>query len=172
MLDAKESLNASYAWKGIVRIRDIIWRAGMWRVGDEKTINIWGDNWLPCDERRKVLLDCRDLPCSSKVANLIDESQHTWRNDVIDHIFLPHEARMIKCIPLSSTNVPETLAWMGSKDGKLSVKSAYHMLMQDFNNDFPYCSDDSSNKVLWMKVWSLPEPNKIQNFIWQASYSQ
>lgn len=138
----------------------------MWRVGDEKTINIWRDNWLPCDERRKVLLDCRDMPCSSKVANLIDEAQHTWRNDVIDHIFLPHEARMIKCIPLSSTNVPETLAWTGSKDGKLSVKSAYHMLMQDFKIDFPYCSDDSSNKALWMKVWSLPEPNKIQNIIW------
>lgn len=89
---------------------------------------------------------------------------------MIDHIFLPHEARMIKSFPLSSTNVPETLVRMGSKDGKFSVKSAYHMLMQDFNNDFPYCSDDSSNKALWMKVWSLLVPNKIQNFIWRASY--
>ena len=54
LLDAKESTSASYAWKSILKGRDVISRGALWRVGDGKQIRIWGDNWLPIKNNAKI----------------------------------------------------------------------------------------------------------------------
>ena len=49
ILEAKDSLSASYAyaWKSILKGRDVILKGALWRIGDGKRVRIWGDNWLP-----------------------------------------------------------------------------------------------------------------------------
>jgi len=38
----------SYTWRSIFQARvDVIEKAGMWRVGDGRLINVREDNWLP-----------------------------------------------------------------------------------------------------------------------------
>ena len=54
LLGAKESPSVSYAWKSILKGRDVISRGAVWRVGDGKQIRIWGDNWLPLKNKAKV----------------------------------------------------------------------------------------------------------------------
>ena len=49
ILEAKDSSSASYAyaWKSILKGRDVILKGALWRIGDGKRVRIWGDNWLP-----------------------------------------------------------------------------------------------------------------------------
>ena len=49
ILEAKDSPSASYAyaWKSILKGRDVILKGALWRIGDGKRVRIWGDNWLP-----------------------------------------------------------------------------------------------------------------------------
>ena len=47
ILEAKDSSLASYAWKSILKGRDVILKGALWRKGDGKRVRIWDDNWLP-----------------------------------------------------------------------------------------------------------------------------
>ena len=44
ILKAKEAPSASYAWKSILKGRDVINKGALWKVGDGKQIRIWADN--------------------------------------------------------------------------------------------------------------------------------
>ena len=47
LMEAVDSRMGSYAWKSILRGRDIIQRGEIWRVGNGEKINIWLQCWLP-----------------------------------------------------------------------------------------------------------------------------
>ena len=53
-LDAKESSSASYAWKSLLKGRDVIIKRAVWTVGDGKQVRIWGDSWLLAKNRAKI----------------------------------------------------------------------------------------------------------------------
>ena len=46
LMEAADSRMGSYAWKSILRGRDIIQRGALWRVGSGEKINIWQQRWL------------------------------------------------------------------------------------------------------------------------------
>ena len=54
ILEAKDSSSASYAWKSILKGREVITKGTLWRVGVGKKIWIWGDNWLPSKVSAKI----------------------------------------------------------------------------------------------------------------------
>ena len=62
------------------------------------------------------------------VDNLIDPTIRSWRVSMIDHIFLPHEAEVIKYIPLSNRAVQDIQIWAYTNTGEYSIKSAYKMI--------------------------------------------
>ena len=62
------------------------------------------------------------------VDNLIDLTTRSWRVSMIDHVFLPHEAEVIKSIPLSNKVVQDIQIWAYTSIGEYSVKSAYKMI--------------------------------------------
>lgn len=45
--EAKNPANASYAWRSIMKGREVIKRGAKWRLGSGNSVHIWGDNWLP-----------------------------------------------------------------------------------------------------------------------------
>ena len=61
------------------------------------------------------------------VDNLIDPTTRSWRVSMIDYVFLPHEAKVIKSIPLSNRAVQHIQIWAYTNTGEYSVKSAYKM---------------------------------------------
>ena len=62
------------------------------------------------------------------MALLINESTRKWNNEMIDGIFTPVEANMIKAIPLSLCEVKDTLFWPFTNNGIYNSKSGYRFL--------------------------------------------
>ncbi|KAL4602466.1 hypothetical protein ACB092_10G054400 [Castanea dentata] len=102
ILDAKDFASASYAWKSILKGRELILKGALWRVGDGKQIKIWRDNWLPTRNQPKITSSMIFGQQNSSVEVLINQSTRRWREEVLDHCFDKAEAEAIKSIPLSS----------------------------------------------------------------------
>ena len=66
------------------------------------------------------------------VADLIDSSTARWKNEVIDSLFIDHEANLIKSIPLSSALSLNKLVWAKTNNGKFTVGSAYELAVTLF----------------------------------------
>ena len=64
--------NSSYAWKSIIKGREVIKRGASWRIGTGAAVDICGSNWLPTQNNPRILsLVMPGLP-SHKVSFLID----------------------------------------------------------------------------------------------------
>ena len=100
ILDAKAG-SGSFAWKSILKGRDVISKGMRWRVGNGSEIRIYQDKWLPDPYLSRVLSPPDFLSLDAKVSVLMDGVNKCWLHDLIDNIFLPHEAKMIKSIPIS-----------------------------------------------------------------------
>ena len=96
---------------------------------------------------------------------LIDASTRQWDEDMIDGIFLPQEAEIIKKIPLAVTTSADYLVWSYSQDGNYSCKSRYRFLKEVTYWDE---MDEASNQdgEFWNGIWSLNSPNKVKILIW------
>lgn len=62
---------------------------------------------------------------------LIDKVRSCWIEDAVDNNFIPHEARMIKSIPLCFTDAEDKLYWPSMVDGVYVVKIEYRLLIKD-----------------------------------------
>lgn len=75
---------ASYAWKSIIRGREVIKWVASWRNGDGKPVAIWGDGWLPLKHSPKILSMWVDTMMDAKVCQFIDEEQKSWKADLLE----------------------------------------------------------------------------------------
>ena len=101
LIDAKESSSGSYAWKSILRGRDVILEGACWRVGNGKSIKIWQHYWLPRKHPTKIASPMVESMAEATMDCQIDEQTRTWNADMVDGIFAPQEAEEIKNIPLA-----------------------------------------------------------------------
>ena len=111
--------------------REVIKRGGAWRSGLGKSIHIWGDNWLPKRHKAKIISPMGPGGDTALVSELIDPVNRTWRDEVIDRMFLECEAAVIKNIPLCRTIQDNVLIWPFNPDGEYSVKSGYRFLQEE-----------------------------------------
>ena len=51
------------------------------------------------------------MPHDMKVGELINKEEASWKADVIDALFMPHEAEDIKAIPISSHLAKDKMIW-------------------------------------------------------------
>ena len=123
IFDAKVG-SGSFAWRSILKGRDIVRKGLQWRVGNGSLIRIYHDSWLPDPYNKNVVSPRVFLGDDAQVAVLIDKEQRCWLQESIDHLFLPHEAAAIKSIPLSYGECDNMVFWPHSPDGKYSVRSA------------------------------------------------
>ena len=87
---------------------------------------------------------------------------------MLDVIFLPHEAELIKIIPLSVQLPEDKLIWAGNNNGKFSVKSAYKLAMEGAWSDSGSSSNDGILRRFWRSVWRILVPHKVRHFAWRA----
>ena len=83
--------------------RDIIKCGAIWRIGDGKSVNIWGDRWLPQWHSPMILSPQIGGLVEAKVHSLIDEDGRCWRTDLIDETLMEFKAALVKSIPLCIT---------------------------------------------------------------------
>ena len=79
-----------------------------------------------------------------RVSELISYEPVGWKMQVIDALFLPHEADIIKGIPLSNQLPPDRMIWAAITNGTFSVHSAYSLAMESSRSEnVESCSDSN-----------------------------
>ena len=127
---AKEN-RGSFAWKSMLKGRDIIRKVLRWRIGDGSCVRIFQDNWLPESQSGRVLSPVGNIPPSATVSTFIDHNLRGWKANEIDRNFLPSETAIIKVIPLSFSVSADSIYWPKTPDGIYSVKSGYKLLLEE-----------------------------------------
>ena len=120
--------SASYAWKSIFKGRDVIRHGAIWRIGDGKSVNIWGDRWLSLKYSPIILSPRVGGLVEAKVHSFIDEERKCWKAALIDETILSFEAMVVKNMPLCHTKQPDELIWPHSATGAYTVKIGYRFL--------------------------------------------
>ena len=109
ILDAKDSTICSYAWKSILGARDVIRRGMVWRIGNGQDVRIKEDRWLPIKSNRVAISPLTSVQAETRVCSLINHELGIWNTDVVQRLFLPHEASLILGIPLSLRMPPDDI---------------------------------------------------------------
>lgn len=107
------------------------------------------------------------------VACLIDNETRSWDTDKVKKAFLPHEAKVILSMPISSRPLEDSVIWVWTTNGNFSVKSAYRVAQkwlkdQNHKADKGSASDNTRLRALWRMVWNINFPNKIKQFMWSS----
>jgi hypothetical protein len=89
-------------------------------------IHIWGDKWLPTKVTHKVQSPIRLVDGEAKVSALIDETTRWWNIPLVEAIFNVEEASIICGLPICPTFQVDKLVWGAAKNGRFTVRSAYH----------------------------------------------
>ena len=166
IMEAKNPANASYAWKSILKGRDVIKRGAAWRIGSGMSVQVWGDNWLPTKHSPRIISPMFSGGEDAKVGDFIDQVKKTWKEDLIDEVFYGFEASIIKTIPLCRSIQDDVLIW--PLDGNYSVKSGYRFLQEACRVQQPGQSSNQPLKPPWNKIWALDVPNKVKTLVWRA----
>ena len=140
----------------------------MWRVGDGCSIDIWGHRWL-LDQANSTIISPRNNSTVRHVKDLFYPGTRIWDLRLLERMFVPWEAELIKLIPVSEGCVEYLLIWPLTLDGNYSVQSAYRMLAEEASSQDPGSSSMEGSQKVWTGIWKIRTPNKIRHFIWHAA---
>ena len=161
--------NPSYTWRSILASQPIVREGLRWRVGNGRDIRIWEDKWLPTAPTHKVCSPRLFLDPDTRVCELIMPESDSWNSEVIDALFYPHEAEVIKGLPLSARCPSVKIIWAASSNGLFSVRSAYSLAVNLSKLETVGTSSDNSQvRQFWRRIWSLPVPHKLRHFVWRV----
>ena len=88
--------------------------------------------------------------------------------DLIDKVFYPWEANVIKGIYVSEDSIEDKLIWPLTSSGDYSVKSAYQMLSSATLTSKASLSSSEGFKGVWKGIWQIRAPNHVRHFIWRV----
>ncbi|KAF1878656.1 hypothetical protein Lal_00047327 [Lupinus albus] len=134
----------SSIWHGIKVNWDKAMSNAFWLVGDGVKISFWKENWLG-----SALVDLFNILAefqvylAAKVADFVNQS--TW---TIPRAIAETYPLVVKdIVKFHIFNIEDKLIWMGTKDGVLSLREAFHCIKQE------------ATKQLWCKaVWAASIP--------------
>lgn len=137
-------------------------------MGNGKDISIWGAAWLPSTSKPKASNPMGiDFP-EVKVSSLINPLTRSWDVDLLQALFKPKEAQLIRGIPLGNALASDRVIWPHTQSGVYTFKSGYYLLSQTRNS----MNDDTDNptppRKLWKLIWSMLVLSTIWNFLWRA----
>ena len=127
-MEAKDSASGSYAWKIILKGREVIEMGSRFRVGNGKNIKIWQHHWLPIKHPPLVTSPIIESMEDVTVDCLIDENTGKWDAEMLEGILVPAEAAIAKKIPLARSPTEDTLFWPFMANGQYTCKSGYRLL--------------------------------------------
>ena len=160
--------NPSYAWRSIWNAKQLLKKGLIWRVGDGNSIKIWEDKWFPNPISYEVQSPVRLLDPDARVSRLIDEVTKWWNIELVREIFCREEVDIICNLGTCPGRQPDKLIWVGTKNGRFSIRSAYHMAKRHEEVEEGSCSNRDSDKAFWNMIWRIKVPRAVQHFLWKA----
>ena len=101
----------------------------------------------------------------TRVSEFIDTDVAGWKGGALDAVFLPHEAELIKSIPISLQLPEDKLIWALTSNGVFSVRSAYRLAMDQARAEQSGSSSDNGRiRKFWRQLWRLEIPHKVRHF--------
>ena len=168
-IDAKMGGHPSYGWRSIMAVQNLIKKGVRWQVDDGEKINIWRDRWTPNPHTHMIISPYCDLPCELRVFALINSVTKEWKVDLIKQWFITQDVEDILSILLSAHGARDRLIWIGSRNGKFLVRSAYHLTQVAQERGGQATSlDQSMAWKIWRGIWSMNVPNKVKHFTWKV----
>ena len=70
--------NMSYLWCSLLRGKDIVHEGFIWKVGDEKNINVWKDKWVNSLPSYCPSFEGMQQSTAMKVDNLLVDGTIAW----------------------------------------------------------------------------------------------
>ncbi|XP_026398543.1 uncharacterized protein LOC113294367 [Papaver somniferum] len=136
-------------------------------------INIWTDKWIP------GLKDNLETICGSKlnsltlVTELIDSTTQKWNSEKVRNNFpqsFSDAILKIKLFPDSNGNMKtDTLRWLLTKNGKVTVKSLYAKLQNNETNQTIQSNQNTPSSItFWTAFWNLNISQRIKIFLWKC----
>ena len=147
-MEAQESATGSYAWKSILKGREVIQMGARFRVGNGKNIKIWQHHWLPIKHPPLVSSPIIESMEDATVDCLIDNNTGKWDDEMIKGVFIPAEVELVCKIPLPQSQTEDVLFWPVTVDGQYNCKSEFIFLMALKEN-----SEVSTLSEVDKKVW-------------------
>jgi hypothetical protein len=154
ILEAKLGNRPSFVWRSIMVAQPVLQRGLIWRIGEGSDIRIWGDRWIPNPTTYMIQSPRRVLGRQARVSELIDQDTRQWKGNLVSEIFLEEEAKVTKSLPISSITTKDKLIWRCTKNGIFSVRSAYHLEMENMSD---LCNGGSTpaNSFARRDCWNL-----------------
>ncbi|KAF9596032.1 hypothetical protein IFM89_006959 [Coptis chinensis] len=149
----------SRVWKDILKARSVLHKGLGWKIGDDTSINLSTDSWIPGNEGVIAPISLTNSISPLFVSNLIDSTTRKWRSNIIHHCWPEDIAKQIISIPLSLSANPDERIWTLSVNGKYTVKSGYHALH----------STNTTPLFDWRIIWTLKCPPRVKVFMWKLS---
>ena len=108
-MEAKESTTGSYAWRSILKGREVIKMGSRFRVGNGKNIKIWQHHWLPIKHPPFVTSPIIESMVDATVDCLIDQNTRKWDAEMLEGVLIPAEAELAMKIPLARSQFEDSL---------------------------------------------------------------
>lgn len=108
--------NASPTWRSIEYGLDLLKKGIIWRMGNESSIQIWHDQWIP-RETSLVVLGKKRHNWLCWVSKLIDQHTNTWNMQTVNELFHSLDVEEILKLKLPLRGQMALVAWHYEKSG-------------------------------------------------------
>ena len=153
IFDAKAG-SGSYAWRSILKARKVILLGVQWRIGDGSSVKIFKYSWLPGAHSGRILSPVSVLSEEATVDQLIGNDSQWWNTNLVDSIFIPSKAQLVKSIPVCHSAQKDFLFWP-PWTGMYQVRTSYHLLYDLQDNEVASSSNTAGQKMFWNSLWKL-----------------
>ena len=156
----KVKKGSSFVWKEIISSRSFISKHTYFKIGDEKSINVWEDPWVP-DLSFSCLLgkDRVDVSPWKVVADFKKENSNEWDEEVLRELFDPLTVAAILKLNWPNISRDDKLIWLGNNRGVFSVRECY---LTNFISEFAGVEGE-----LWGKIWNSLLHERLKMFLWR-----
>jgi len=124
----------------------------IWKVGNGEMIRIWRDKWLPSQHSNMIQEPVSMLGSEARVSELIDYDLNWWDVAKVESIFPINVVESNCSIAICPRLQQDRLIWAGTKNGSISVRSAYHLELDRISWKQSSCSVNPDMNEMWNTI--------------------
>ena len=127
----KSNLPKSAFWTAVLKILPLLQQNSFYQIMAGNTSNRstpWCQAWTSVFD--DLIIQQEPFSYPARVNQLWIQGQRIWDTTLIDSLFAPPTAHIIRNTPIISSDENDILVWKPSPNGKCSSKSAYRVCLQ------------------------------------------